>query len=129
MEFFGHPSPGLAPAANCTRVQIVLKCPCSMNSECGSVTWILLMFASLPRGFSTARNFGLSPLLVPPNRWRLSLGLNPSDAQSAAWNGLVTVTGSLSPGAAKSRPEPSTVLAVEVRLQLVGLNTNSGLST
>jgi hypothetical protein len=81
------------------------------------------------REVSTARNFGLSPRLVPPIRLRPSFGLKPRAPQSAAWNGLVTVNGWSSPAEAKLSPEPRTVLAVDVREQLVGLRTKPGRST
>jgi hypothetical protein len=56
-------------------------------------------------------------------------GLKPRAPQSAAWNGLVTVSGLLSASEVKSRPAPLTVEAVEVARQSVGFKTKFGRST
>src|SRR6202789_3676473 len=122
----GHFSPGTVPSLNCTRVQIVLMWACSRNSECGKVIWAAPMLASPLRALRTALKAGVAPLLVPPLSERVSFGAKPRLAQSAAWKGLVTVIGWSSASEAKSVPEPSTVEAVEVRSQLVGLRVNSG---
>src|SRR4051794_27468333 len=101
--------------------------PCSRNTEWGSVTWALAMLAFAPCGkVRTALKAGTCARLVPPLRLRASFGAKFNEAQSAAWKGLVTVTGWSSESEPKSRPEPSTVEAVEVGAQLVGLRTNSG---
>src|SRR5260221_8958998 len=125
----GQPAPLPAPALNCTRVQTVLMWDCSRNSEWGSWTEILAELASPALGRNTACRAGWAPRLVPPLRLSESAGLKPRLAQSAAWKGVDTVTGRSSASEPKFRPEPKTVEAVEVRLQLVGFKTNSGPST
>src|SRR5207245_6786680 len=110
-----------APAVNVTRVQTVAMWDLSMYSEWGRVTLALAMLASPGRIRSSARKAGVAPRLALPFRLSRSLGLKGRAAQSAAWKGELAVTGRSSASLTKSLPEPRTVLAVEVDLQLGGL--------
>ena len=69
-----------------------------------------------------------SALLVFPLVVTVNLGANLRLEQSAAWNGSVVVTGSLSAGLVGSAPPPMTVAEKFVGLQLVGLSVKLGLS-
>jgi hypothetical protein len=65
---------------------------------------------------------------VPPFSFRERRGLKGRAAQSAAWKGVETVTGRSSASEEKSRPLPSRVEAVDVRLQELGFKTKLGRS-
>src|SRR3954452_10950319 len=76
MEPAGH-----SLAANCTRVQLVRKWPCSMNSEWGRITEVAPMLAPPGGIFSVARSFGNAPRCVPPKRRKEIFGLKARPAQ------------------------------------------------
>src|SRR5689334_12455229 len=98
-----------------------------MNSERGKVTLARATPAS-PKPFMRRKAFsaGWAPRLVPPISLRLSFGLKGSAAQSAAWKGDVDTKGLSSASETKSRPDPKTVAAVDLRSQEVGLKVKLG---
>ena len=86
-------------------------------------------------GFADARHLqvggegGVGVSLGAALQLQAELGLEAQGGAIGGLEGEVTVTGLSSASETKSNPEPSTVEAVEVRVQSVGLRVNSRRST
>ena len=115
-------------ASNCAAVHAFCSVVRREGSCLGSSTLTLLMFAWVPSAPATV---SLAVRLAPSARLVLALvetvrsGLNARLEQSAASNGVLTVTGTWSAGLAGLAPAPSIVSVIDRGLQLVGLRMNS----
>src|SRR6185436_5373307 len=111
---------GHSSATNCTFVQMLLKWPCSMNSECGRITTLEPIFAPPEGSLRVAFNFGNAVRRALLSR-RARFGLNGSLEQPvAAYEEL---------GLALLPPVEVRLATVSLRSHEVGLRAKFGRSS
>src|SRR5580700_7238793 len=113
---------------NCVSVHAFCNVVNRDGSCLGSSTLTRAMFAWVPNdpagSLTVAVRLAPFALLVFLDVETVNLGSNFRLEQSAAWNGVLTVTGSPSAGLAGSAPAPVIVSVIDSGAQLVGLTMN-----